>query len=129
MQTIIHILVVDDDQSFRQHLREFLEIAPDMVVIGEAGDGEEAIAKAAQLKPDIVLMDIRMGGLNGLNTTRLLKAELPAMRVVVLSRYDVQEYREAATSSGASSYVVKRALFTDLLPTIRQVFTPQGVTL
>lgn len=119
MQTI-RILVADDDASFRQHLKTFLEAESDMVVIGEADNGMEAVAKAVQLAPDVVLMDVRMEGLNGLDTTRFLKIALPAMCVVVLSRYDLQEYRDAATSSGASGYVVKRALFTDLLPAIRQ---------
>ena len=125
MQTI-RILVADDDTSFRQHLKAFLEAEADMLVIGEANDGAEAIAKATQLAPDVVLMDVRMEGLNGLEATRLLKGTLPALCVVVLSRYDLQEYREAALASGASSYVVKRALFTDLLPAIHAAVCAQA---
>ncbi|MEJ5311352.1 MAG: response regulator transcription factor [Anaerolineae bacterium] len=115
----IRVLVVDDSAHFRGHLNTFLNAEPDIVVIGEAGNGQDAVTQAAQLKPDVVLMDVRMPDLNGLEATRLLRAVHPDARVIMLSRYDVQEYRDEAVASGANGYVVKRALFTELLPAIR----------
>ena len=83
--------------------------------IGEASDGEEAISKARDLNPDLVLMDVRMGGMNGLNATQQLKDEYPQMAIIILSAYDLQEYREAARIRGASGYVVKMNMAEELL--------------
>jgi len=121
----IRILVADDSARFRGHLNTFLNAEPDIVVIGEACNGQDAVTQATRLKPDVVLMDVRMPDLNGLEATRLLRAACPDMHVIMLSRFDVQEYRDEAASSGANGYVVKRTLFTDLLPAIRGVVVPQ----
>ena len=98
-------LIVDDDGSFRQRIKELLATEPDIEVVGEAADGQEAIFEARELKPDLVLMDVRMPGLNGVNATRQLKDEMPELKVIILTIFDLQEYREAAIASGASGYV------------------------
>lgn len=119
---IIRILIVDDNATFRKQLKEFLAPEPDMEVIGEAADGQEAIGKARELQPDLVLMDVRMPGINGLSATRQLKGEMPELKVFMLSLFDIDEYRKAALDSGASGYMVKKSLVHELIPAIRAVF-------
>ena len=114
-------LVVDDNASFRQRVTELLAGEPDIEVIGEAAGGREAIRKARESRPDLVIMDLRMPGMNGLDATRELERGMPETCVIVLSQYDLEEYRKAAAASGASGYVVKRALLNALLPAIREV--------
>jgi DNA-binding NarL/FixJ family response regulator len=120
---IMRTLIVDDDARFRRRVKELLATQPDIIeVIGEAADGWEAILKARELEPDLVLMDVRMPGTNGINATRQLKDEMPELKVIILTIYDLQEYREAAMASGAGGYVIKKSLIEELLPAIRGVF-------
>jgi len=115
------ILVVDDDDAFRQRVKAFFAPEADMEVVAETSDGEEAITKAQELKPDVVLMDVRMPGFNGVSATRKLREEVPEVKVIMLSVFDLPEYREAAMVSGASGYVVKKSMIEALLPEIRRV--------
>jgi DNA-binding NarL/FixJ family response regulator len=121
MQTT-RTLIVDDDASFRRRVKEFLASEPDIEVVGEAADGQEGIFKARELQPDVVLMDVRMPGTNGISATRQLKDEMPELKVIVLTIYDLEEYREAAKASGASGYVIKKSLIEELVPAIRSVW-------
>jgi DNA-binding NarL/FixJ family response regulator len=114
------VLIVDDNAGFRRRIKGFLASAPDIEVVGEAGDGQEALSKAAALEPDVVLMDVRMCGTNGLEATRRLREALPEIHVIMLSRFDLQEYKDAAMARGASAYVAKKALVDELLPAIRR---------
>ena len=123
----IRVLVVDDSVGFRWRLKEFLAPEPDIQIVGEAADGREAIEKAIELEPDVVLMDVRMAGMNGLDATRRLAAVRPGVRVIVLSRSDLQEYRDAAQACGANGYVAKRALADELLPAIRRATRTNGI--
>jgi DNA-binding NarL/FixJ family response regulator len=123
---IIRTLIVDDDASFRRHVKEFLASEPDIEVIGEAADGQEALLKTRELQPDLVLMDVRMPGVNGVDATRQLKDEMPELRVIVLTIFDMQEYREAAMASGANGYVVKKSFIEELVPAIRDAFRAYG---
>ena len=123
---MINILVVDDNPDFCKRVRDFLADNPGINVIGEANDGEEAISKTLDLKPDLVLMDVRMGGMNGLNATQQLKDEYPQMAIIILSTYDLHEYREAARIRGASGYIVKKNMAEELLPIIQRVMAEQG---
>jgi len=116
---VIRTLVVDDNADFRQRVKEFLASEPEIEVVGEAADGQEAILKARELQPDLVLMDVRMPGINGISATRQLKDEMPELKVLMLSLYDIDEYRKAALDSGASGYVVKIKLVQELIPAIR----------
>jgi DNA-binding NarL/FixJ family response regulator len=109
------VLLVDDDVRFIKRVRQFLASETELEIVGEAGDGQEAIVKARELRPDLVLMDIRLPDMNGLEVTRRLKAEIPALTVVILTIFDLQEYREAAVASGASAFVPKRDMQTQLL--------------
>jgi DNA-binding NarL/FixJ family response regulator len=109
------VLLVDDDVRFIKRVRQFLASETELEIVGEAGDGQEAIVKARELRPDLVLMDIRLPDMNGLEVTRRLKAEIPALTVVILTIFDLQEYREAAVASGASAFVPKRDMQTRLL--------------
>jgi len=116
---VIRTLIVDDHADFRRRLKEFLASEPEIEVVGEAGDAQEAILKARELQPDLVLMDVRMPGINGISATRQLKDEMPELKVLMLSLYDIDEYRKAALDSGASGYVVKIKLVQELIPAIR----------
>jgi DNA-binding NarL/FixJ family response regulator len=117
----VRTLIVDDNAGFRRRVKEFLAFEPDILVIGEAAGGREALRRARQLDPDLVLMDVRMPGMNGIDATRQLRREMPEIRVIILTTYDLEEYRKAAAASGASGYVVKRSLVNALLPAIREV--------
>jgi DNA-binding NarL/FixJ family response regulator len=123
---MIKTLIVDDNPGFLKRVRDFLAPSNKFDVIGEASDGEEAVSKALDLKPDMILMDVRMGGMNGLNATQRLKDELPEVAIIILSKYDLHEYREVAKIRGADGYVVKMNMVEELLPTIRQVMSNQG---
>ena len=118
----IGTLIVDDDAGFRQRVKQLLASEPDIEIIGEAADGREAILRAGELKPDLILMEVRMPGMNGVDATRQLKAEMPQLKVIMLTIFDLQEYREAAKASGASGYVIKKSLIQDLVPAIRDAF-------
>ena len=120
-KVMIKILIVDDNHLFRKRLKVFLIEQPEIEVVGEALNSQEALRKAGELEPDVVLMDIKMKHTNGFKITRKLKEELPWIKVIILSSYDLNEYREAAQASGASAYVTKRALVDELLPTVRRV--------
>ncbi len=123
---MIKTLIVDDNPGGLKRVRDFLAPSNKFDVIGEASDGEEAVSKALDLKPDMILMDVRMGGMNGLNATQRLKDELPEVAIIILSKYDLHEYREVAKIRGADGYVVKMNMVEELLPTIRQVMSNQG---
>jgi len=116
----IRILIVDDDARFRKILRGMLADDPDLEVIGEAVSGETSILLAGKLKPDVVLMDIRMPGMNGLDATRLLKKEMPDLRTIMLTIFDIDEYRQAALKAGAVSYIQKKSINGDLIPAIKE---------
>ena len=89
-------------------------------MVGEATDGPDGVAKAIELKPDVILMDISMPGMNGIDATRQLKHEMPEARVVILTIYEMEEYRQAAIDSGADGYVAKKSMVEELVPAIRR---------
>jgi len=124
---MINVLIVDDNPNFRKRVADFLFAFEDYSVIGEASDGEQAISLALELNPDLVLMDVRMGGMNGLNATQRLRDEIPELAIIILSKYDLHEYREAARNRGANGYVVKMnmVMVEELLPTIQRVMVDQ----
>ncbi len=100
------LLLVDDDGGIRQALRNLLE-DEGMLVLGEASDGAEGVAKAKELIPDVVLMDMRMPGMGGIEATKLIKDSLPSTQVVILSVYDDQVLLQDASQAGAFAYLVK----------------------
>ena len=107
MQIHQRILVVDDHPCFRHLLRTFLEHNPNWEVCGEASDGFEAVAKTTELHPDIVLMDLDMPRLNGLEATRRIHEHSPSIRILILTLHDNSMLPQIAANSGAQGYVLK----------------------
>ena len=117
----ITVLIVDDHAIMRDGIRALLGIYDDIEIVGEASEGKEAIEKAQELSPDVVVMDIAMPGLDGLEATRRIRKKNPATKVLVLTQYDNKEYTLSAIKAGAAGYVPKRALGSDLVSAIRSV--------
>lgn len=118
----IRVLVVDDHAIVRQGICALLGAEPDVEVIGEADDGPAAITKAAELRPDIVLMDIAMPTLNGLEATREIKAHNPDIQVLALTVHDSSEYFFRILEAGASGYVLKGSTSNELVSALRAVY-------
>lgn len=117
--TRIRVLITDDHTLFRSGLRLLLSNEPDIAVVGEAGDGAEAIRLARTLRPDVVLMDITMPGMSGLDATRAIRQDLPEVRVLILTMHEDEGYLRGSLRAGASGYVLKRAAATELPAAIR----------
>lgn len=117
----IHLLLADDHAVVRSGLRLLLESQPDMVIIGEAENGLDAINKTSVLKPDVVLMDIEMPDMNGIEATRRIKNTHPETAVLALTMYEDDQYFFEMLRAGASGYVPKRAAPDDLVSAIRAV--------
>ena len=115
----IRLLLADDHAVVRSGLRMLLQAQPDMKIIGEAETGQEAIRRVAELRPDVVLMDIEMPGMNGIEATRRIKAEAPATAVLALTMYEDDQYFFEMLRAGASGYVPKRAAPDELVSAIR----------
>jgi DNA-binding NarL/FixJ family response regulator len=127
----IRVLLVDDHTILRQGLRRLLETEPGIQVAGEAKDGREAVDKARELSPDVILMDLAMPALNGLDATRRILKAQPDARILVLSMYLDDDYVNQALDAGVSGYLMKDAPASDLIRAVRAVargescFTPQ----
>jgi DNA-binding NarL/FixJ family response regulator len=119
---MIRVLVVDDHAILRDGIRSILEGQDDIIVIGEASDGAEAFEYVKKLLPDIVLMDISMPKINGLEATRLIKEHFPNVKVLILTQHDNREYITPALQAGAAGYVLKRSGRREMLNALRQVY-------
>lgn len=117
----IRLLLVDDQPLLRTGFRMILEAEPDLRVVGEAGDGIEALERSAELKPDVVLMDIRMPRMDGVEATRRLLAADDHARVLILTTFDIDEYVVNALRAGASGFLSKDVPAEDLVAAIRTV--------
>ncbi|MFC1957747.1 response regulator [Chloroflexota bacterium] len=117
----IKVFLADDHIILREGVRSLLQKAQDIEVVGEAGDGEEAVAKVEQLVPDVVLMDITMPGLNGLEATRQIKQKTPQVKVLILTMHETDQYLSGMLQAGASGYVVKTTASSELISAIRAV--------
>ena len=115
------ILIVDDHGILRQGLKFLLEKEPDMKVVGEAEDGVSAVRLAKELSPDVVIMDISMPNLNGIEATRLIISHAPGAKVIALSMYFSKQFIIDILKAGASGYVLKSYLFDELVKAIRAV--------
>ena len=113
------ILIVDDNPQLRSFIRRISAQEPDLYVVGEAGDGAEAIRLTHELRPDIVLLDLIMPQVDGLEALRRIKAEQPETKVIIVTVHTEDAYRRAAEASGADAFLLKKTLMTVLLPTIR----------
>lgn len=118
---IVRVLLVDDHPIVREGLRSLLETHSQIQVIAEASDGQEAVHKATDLCPDIVLMDIRMTGMDGVEATRQIKLKAPDVKVIILTSYDDDEQVFEAIRAGASGYVLKDVNPSQLLRAIQAV--------
>jgi len=118
---VITVLIADDQTLVRDGFRMILDEQEDMVVVGEAGDGIEAVAKTRELRPDVVLMDIRMPGRDGLEATRDLLREMPETHVLILTTFDLNEYVYEAMKVGASGFLLKDAPRSQLVDGVRTV--------
>jgi len=128
MNEPITILIVDDHQLVRQGVRDFLETQSDLIVVGEASNGEEAVDLASQFVPDVILMDLVMpGGFDGVEATRKVKMITPRTQVVVLTSYHEDEYIFPAIRAGALSYVLKDIGATELADVVRKAALGEAV--
>jgi two-component system, NarL family, response regulator NreC len=119
MMKKMRILLADDHKMLREGLRVLLDSQPGMRVVGEAAGGKEVVDKAGELKPDVVVMDLSMPGLNGLQATALLRDRHPAVKVVVLTAHEDESYLTQLCKAGAIGYVLKRSAGEQLVQAIR----------
>ena len=115
----IRVLLVDDQDLYREGLRTLLSLQPELDVIGEATNGEEALRLATALRPDVVLMDLHMPVMDGATATRQLLCQQPACRVIMLSTFDDEESRARGREAGAMAYLLKDTPLDELVEAIR----------
>ena len=118
---VIRVVVVDDHALHRDGTRQILDAHPDLLVVGDASSGEVALALINQLRPDVVLMDIRLPGMNGIEVTRRLTRDHPEVHVLMVSAYDEDEYVRGALEAGAAGYLSKTAPGKELVQAVRAV--------
>ncbi len=116
----IHVLIADDSQDFRLSLRGQLEREEGLVVVGEAADGRQAVELAGEYRPEVVLMDIELPVMDGVEATREIRSRWPEVKVVALTVYDRPAFREAMAEAGAVRYVVKSGEIGELTAAIRK---------
>ena len=118
----IRVLIADDHGLMRAGVKALLNATTDIDVVGEAEDGDEAVREARRLDPDVVLMDVAMPGLGGLEATLVLRKEKPEIKILVLTQYEDREYVVRFLKAGVAGYVLKRAAASELVAAIRAVF-------
>jgi DNA-binding NarL/FixJ family response regulator len=127
MSETISVLVADDHPVFRQGLKTLLEGVPDIELIGEAADGDEAVAKALELKPDVVLMDVRMPGMNGIDATRKIVAADTGIGILVLTMFEDDDSVFAAMRAGARGYLLKGSEQEEVMRAIRSIASGEAI--
>ena len=123
----IKVLLAEDHVIVREGTTEMIQREPDMEVIGEASDGEEAVRLAARLQPNVVIMDIAMPKLNGIEATKQIKARYPSIAVLILTAYDNDEYIFALLEAGAAGYLLKNVRGKELVEAVRSVYAGESV--
>lgn len=123
----ITILIADDHPPFRLGLRALLESSEDVLVVGEVGSGTEAVIQAAKLQPDVILMDIQMGAVNGIEATRRILHTSPHIAILILTMFEDDDFVFAALRAGARGYLLKGTLKADLLRAIHSVSSGEAV--
>ncbi|WP_313357000.1 response regulator transcription factor [Microbacterium sp.] len=127
MSDDIRVLLVDDQELVRYGFRLMLDATHGVVVVGEADDGERAVGAAERLQPDVILMDVRMSGTNGIDATRKILARRPRTRILVLTTYDLDEYAFAALRAGAAGFLLKDTRPEQLIAAIHAVHAGDAV--
>jgi two-component system, NarL family, response regulator NreC len=123
----IRVLICDDHIMVRQGVRMVLQSESDIELVGEAGRGEEAVALAEQLKPEVVIMDLSLPDISGIEATKRIKAVLPNTRIIALTMHEEEPYVMEVLRAGAEAYIVKRSAASDLVNAMRQVMAGQSV--
>ncbi len=118
----IKVLIVDDHAIMRDGIKALLSLHDDFEIVGEASEGKEAIDKSNELEPDIIVMDIGMPSMDGLEATRRIRKKNPKVKVLVLTQHDNKEYILSAVKAGVAGYIPKKALGSDLVSAIRSVY-------
>ena len=118
---MIRAILVEDDNGFRQCVKKILSSRYPSIQLMEAGDGVEAMSKIDLVPPDLIFLDIQLPGINGLELTRMIKARNPNAIIVILSNYDLTEYRETAYRNGANYYVLKDSPIGDLFSLVERI--------
>lgn len=117
----IRVLIAEDHETVREGLKLIIDTQPDMTVVGEAGDGREAVRLAQRLAPDVLMMDISMPELNGLKAAAKLKRVAPGIKILTLTRHTDQAYLQELLEAGVSGYVLKQSAATDLVRAVRTI--------
>jgi DNA-binding NarL/FixJ family response regulator len=117
----LRVLVVDDNDSVRRSICQLLQSEADIEVVCEAVDGADAICKAREHRPDVVLLDVTMPNMSGLEVAEVLKQELPSPQIIIVSQHDSRGFKWAALATGVSGYVVKSDAARDLIPELRKI--------
>ena len=123
----IKVLLAEDHVVVREGTRELIQHEDDMEVVGEAGDGEEAVALAPRTKPDVIIMDVNMPKLNGIEATKQIKAMMPSVAILVLTAYDNDQYVTALLEAGAAGYLLKNIKGRELIDAVRAVNAGESV--
>lgn len=119
----LSVFIVDDHTLVRAGIRKLIEASPELNVVGEATDGREAVEQILTIKPELVLMDVAMSGLNGIDAARQVHASLPQTRIIMLSMHEDRQYVFESLKAGATGYVLKSAAFQDLMSAIETVMS------
>jgi len=125
-QSVIRVIVVDDHDMVRRGLAAYLMTYPDIILVGEAGDGLEALELCRQLLPDVVLMDLMMPGMDGIEATRQIRTKYPQIQVIALTSFHEKQLVESAIQAGVISFLLKKVTGDDLAAAIRSAYTGQS---
>lgn len=123
----IRVIIADDHAIVREGTRRVLEAEEDIEVVGEASDGQEAVSRATELKPDVAIIDIAMPKLNGIEATKQIKSLLPSVAILILSAYDNDQYIYGILEAGAAGYLLKNVRGSELVEAIRAVYNGESV--
>ncbi|WP_088188182.1 response regulator transcription factor [Desulfosporosinus sp. FKA] len=126
-QCVIRVLLADDQTMIRQGLGYIIKMQKDMQLVGEAANGDDAVRRTLETKPDVVLMDVQMPGLSGIKATREILKDMPEVKVVILTTFEVQDYVYEGIRSGAVGYLLKDADTDVMLETIRAAYRGEAV--